>query len=835
MVDRTRGTLLTILAATVLAVPLAADPCGMVPPPYVAEGPPIVRIGAQRTYVFFKDGVETVVIRPGFSGKVDEFGMLIPFPSVPALRKIPDETFAHIAAAIDPPEVVVNIGLGGGLGGGGGGGGLGGGGGGGQRALSFEIEKEEVKVLKEEAVGMYEVAVLAAGSAKALNRWIDEHGYRYPKGMDEACEDYVKDRWCFVAVRARVGSKRAVDPKPGMRKVDPALPPGANFDGYVQGMGFRFAVDELVVPMRLSAFNEGKLRNIVYLLTDKPSRARSLPTKFVVRQLTGDRLYRNLVGPLPVRVYGGGVAKIPRQQAASIRRQRDPGPHVQAARELFASDLLALKEKRLTHPHEEKEKELLRVNEALGLRGPEIDAITYEVLERERKRALVAALRDVRKMSLTVIDGEFSRETLAADNLYFSEYAMKPARNSSRFYDAKRAGPGRSPGGRLIAGAFDLRTEAAKLADREAPKPSSRRASILFALGALMVSALFLAKASRRWTGKLLLVALLTALGGVAVAEDVSTIDDSIHDLADREKSAAAVEALVSKGEAAVPALVAQATAGSELGARGWSIVCLGRIGGKQADHYLADLHDDADEQPLIRAWALAARLRMVESKDELLRLTDLIDSVPAVAKPLVDRYRAIHPGSLAPLAESLLERPAATQANDLRKSVLALGVDPLLAAMLTAEKTETRRQAASFLAALAQRKGQAEVVARALNEALALQPGAEQTPWENGPLFLPSIEQNKGNARRMIGNLISWRLWCEGKDRSSTKQQIMNSLNSFQLLNDAGVANLANRVSVGVDDLLLIWGRAVGKDEIRRMLDEQNLTKQYAEILERL
>ena len=50
-----------------------------------------------------------------------------------------------------------------------------------------------------------------------------------------------------------------------MRSVKPGLPAGGSFDGHVQAMGFRFGVDELVVPMRLSAFNEGSLRNIVCL------------------------------------------------------------------------------------------------------------------------------------------------------------------------------------------------------------------------------------------------------------------------------------------------------------------------------------------------------------------------------------------------------------------------------------------------------------------------------------------------------------------------------------------------------------------------------------------
>ncbi len=81
----------------------------MVPPIYTGPGSPIARIGLQQTYVFFDDGVESFVIRPGFEGKVDNFGMLIPFPTPPALRKVPDNVFDQIAAAVDPPEVVVDL------------------------------------------------------------------------------------------------------------------------------------------------------------------------------------------------------------------------------------------------------------------------------------------------------------------------------------------------------------------------------------------------------------------------------------------------------------------------------------------------------------------------------------------------------------------------------------------------------------------------------------------------------------------------------------------------------------------------------------------------------
>src|SRR6188474_981471 len=75
-----------------------ADPCGMVPPIYVTDNASIVRVGDEQTYVFFKDGIETFVIRPGFSGKVEDFGMLISFPAPPA-RKVSEEAL-HITTRL---------------------------------------------------------------------------------------------------------------------------------------------------------------------------------------------------------------------------------------------------------------------------------------------------------------------------------------------------------------------------------------------------------------------------------------------------------------------------------------------------------------------------------------------------------------------------------------------------------------------------------------------------------------------------------------------------------------------------------------------------------------
>lgn len=424
--------LLTMMTAAL------ADPCGMVPPIWTGSGPAPVTIerqGLQQTYVFHRDGVETIAIRPGFTGSVEQFGMLIPLPAVPALRKIDDRTFDHLRSAVDPPQVRVHVmerhrlesvksvdvpsaaRM--------------------EEADELSVRRDEVRVVKEEAVGMYEVAVLEAGSSHALSRWMDHNDFRYPSGMDATVEDYVRAGWLFVAVKARVGAMVGVEPRPGMRDATHELPAGASFDGYVQGMAFRFRIDRPVVPMRLAVFNGDDTRNRVYVLAEAPVRVREVSASFVRRQVPGRTLYGNLTEPLPVTLASGRARDL--DQFPQVRNARNPEPHIVAARGLMASDMLAARTHTLSLPFEEREKELLSINEALGLRGAQIDALVQQDVAEMRDRSLDPALADLYEMTLTVVDGTFPRRVLRDQNLTFDRYSMSAAANRLEVWNDRKA------------------------------------------------------------------------------------------------------------------------------------------------------------------------------------------------------------------------------------------------------------------------------------------------------------------------------------------------------------------------------------------------------------
>ena len=312
---------------------------------------------------------------------------------------------------------------------------------------SLTLKKKEVRVLSREALGMYEVAVLEAGSAKALKKWMDKQEFRYPEGMDEVVNDYVDDRWCFVAVKARVGAKVGVQPKPGMRRVDSSIPKGTGFDGAVQAMGFRFKSKKLVVPMRLSAFNPGERRNIVYLLTERPKRLLGLDRSSVVRQVSGKDMARNVSSQLPVRVMDGSVREVKKHHLEHLRQRRDPDKYLAVARELFASDLRAVYDGKLIHEHEKLEKKLLNISEELGLRGKEMDRQHKLVVDEKADIIYEKTIKMLKRMTMTVIDAEFPAKFVADDNLYFADYRMKKNRNKPEFYDAKTmAGIGKKRG-----------------------------------------------------------------------------------------------------------------------------------------------------------------------------------------------------------------------------------------------------------------------------------------------------------------------------------------------------------------------------------------------------
>ena len=671
---------------------------------------------------------------------------------------------------------------------------------------------------------MYQVAVLAAGSSAALKKWMDQNGYQYPAGMDRVCDDYVEAEWCFVAVKSKVGQKGGVDPKPAQRALTSKLPKDATFDGHVQGMGFRFKTDELVVPMRLSAFNEGELRNIVYLLSDSPQRINNISQKYVVRQIPGSQLYRNLIDPLPLRLIGGNEQDIKKHHLVGLAKRRNPEPKNGAAKRLFAADLLAAGNDQLALPQEETEKDLLAVGEHFGLRGPAIDKLHAETIKADAEQTVRAGLARIKGMTLTVIDGDFPRNIIAEENLTFAAYKMPEAQNNPERYDAKIRGPAGKQEGILKLGQATVRN------------PWWKSLSLLLFGGIGILIWQGTRRAQRLMLGMFLLLGLAPAadLSAEDLSRSPTVIQDLLEQLRERETSAEAISKIARYAAAeprnrefAVAALDQFVCSdGEKLPARGWAVAALGEIPGQDVEEILLAIQTDAEQPMLLRTWAAAARVARVRSAAALIEKADLIRQFPALARPLGKRLVAklsndSQGTSVGELIALGIKIPAIGQA--IAPQILSAGSEPIVSVMLHAKDPNIRRQAAAYLGALAA-AGDASV-ARSVATACAFDPAARTVPWQGGPLFLPALNwsQQPTQAHRLVGNLIRWHLWCDRHGRVSEQRQIHNNLRSLTLARAAGYESPGWQ-EADVIVWLGAWGKAIGRKQLEQILKEQGV-----------
>ena len=730
------ATLLAILTTLLISTTSAgADPCGMVPPIQVQADPDLlVRTGLQRTYVFYseKTGIEDFIVRPAFIGKVGDFGMLIPFPSVPAIRKVPDNIFGQIAKAIDPP--VINIypfrgfdrmmsvrkaQLG-------------------ARARSEGAPSAAVRLIKQEAVGMYQVAVLEAGSPEALARWMKGNGYVYPEGMDDAIQSYVSRKWCFVAVKARVGALKKVNPRPGMKSTDPKLPAGEEFKGAVQAMGFRFRVKPFVLPMRLASYNRGPLENEIVCLTDGPIKIDPLPASMVVRQLTGEALHSNVTQLLPYRIVGprrgNEEPQVNNAFLKAYNSQRNPEPHNGRARELFAGDLLAVRTGRLSHPFEEREKELYLVNEALGLRGSHLDRIVRQSLQEIREKEIDGALEDLKKMTLTVIRGDLPRMVIRYQDLTLSAHQI-----------AKGLEPLQP---------LDRTPQPHNLPSKK--KKSSIEILLGFLLILLLISlGLRTHRSEHRLLGRglspwILMLALIFAATWTQTAvaeEETPSVAQLCDQLYNAKTAYQAAQTLLTRGEEALPKLLGiVGERGDDIAARGWAMSVLAHHGDSAAIPALRRSLQDPKEQPIVRLWA-ARSLLILGQIQPILQISQSGNASPSLRQAITKILSKSGPE----VGPALIEMMFSTHKND----------------------AQIARTAAAYLGA----KGiDSPANRRLFLERLDGPKPRQKKTWGN-VLWIPGVNWSADEARDLTRILIDWMKFCEERQDRNTWNQVRNNL----------------------------------------------------------
>ncbi len=192
------------LLSALIYGPNAAKACGCFTPP----GPsvPIVQAG-ERIAFYVADGKVTSHVQIQYSGPAEEFGWLLPLPSVPDVGLSTPELFPALLQSTQPsyqtttqlhgdcfsdipaPESDDTGGAGGDP----------------DSPPSPQDPGSDGPLVIEDSVGPFDFAVLRADSKQPMLEWLDDNGYFVPAGTDEAVDPYIREGAFFLALRLRKG------------------------------------------------------------------------------------------------------------------------------------------------------------------------------------------------------------------------------------------------------------------------------------------------------------------------------------------------------------------------------------------------------------------------------------------------------------------------------------------------------------------------------------------------------------------------------------------------------------------------------------------------------
>lgn len=182
-----------LVALALLLWPAVALPCAPAPPPGQR-----VEIVEEEALIIWDASAkkEHFVRRAGFQTEAASFGFLVPSPSVPALREVPNAWFDALEQAIKPKREVLT----------------------GYKPIPFALiaapfllltgaeraapqKRSGVQVLKTARVAGLDAVVLAADDPQALADWLKARGFASSPALSQWLKPYVEKRWKLTAFK----------------------------------------------------------------------------------------------------------------------------------------------------------------------------------------------------------------------------------------------------------------------------------------------------------------------------------------------------------------------------------------------------------------------------------------------------------------------------------------------------------------------------------------------------------------------------------------------------------------------------------------------------------
>ena len=212
----------------------------------------------QKAIIVHDAGREDLLLQVKYEGPLEEFGWLIPVPSLPKVEKGSMEPFYELSQLTQRQF-----------------------GGGTKGFATLGVANDgvgdSVKVIETKTVGAYEISVLTAKDSDSLARWLRAHDYSLPEGKSEIVDDYVRRGWYFIAAKIELNKGVAFKTTSTTSPGDSDAPTKARralqkklASGELHPLLISFDTPKCVFPLKISAMNEKPSEISLYVLSQEP-------------------------------------------------------------------------------------------------------------------------------------------------------------------------------------------------------------------------------------------------------------------------------------------------------------------------------------------------------------------------------------------------------------------------------------------------------------------------------------------------------------------------------------------------------------------------------------
>ena len=213
---------------------------------------------SQKAIIVYDAGREDLLLQVKYEGPLEQFGWLIPVPSLPTVEKGSMQPFYELSQLTQRQH-------------------------GGVLTLSalapggYGGRGEPVKVIQVKTVGAYEIAVLSTKETGSLERWLKDHDYSIPQGHRQIIDEYIRNGWYFIAAKIELDKEVGFQPAPATSPKNTDVSAGSySFiqkqlgSGELHPLLISFDTTRCIYPLRISALAGKSSEVSLYVLSAQP-------------------------------------------------------------------------------------------------------------------------------------------------------------------------------------------------------------------------------------------------------------------------------------------------------------------------------------------------------------------------------------------------------------------------------------------------------------------------------------------------------------------------------------------------------------------------------------